>query len=100
MQEDYGLTSTIQHYACMIDILGREGCWDEAKELIYKMSFHPNPILWMTLLSSCVKYGNLELGQWASKCLVKSYCRRPIGYVLMSNIYVAHHICRKQVERF
>lgn len=92
MRENYGLTPTIKHYVCIVDILGRAGCLDKAEDLVLKMPFQPVSLVWMTLLGSCAKYGNLELGCRAFTCLVKSDCRNPAMYVLMSNIYLANYM--------
>ncbi|GFY94678.1 pentatricopeptide repeat (PPR) superfamily protein [Actinidia rufa] len=50
----------MEHYGCMVDLLGRAGLVVEAFELIEKMSVQPDPILWATLLGACKIHGKWE----------------------------------------
>ncbi|KAE8055873.1 hypothetical protein FH972_012686 [Carpinus fangiana] len=59
----YKLNPTIEHYGCMVDLLGRAGLLVEAKELIEKMPFKPNAAIWGALLNACWIHGHLELGK-------------------------------------
>ncbi|KAG6682262.1 hypothetical protein I3843_13G115000 [Carya illinoinensis] len=42
MTEDFGISPTSEHFACMVDLLGRAGPLEEAKNLIDGMPFKPN----------------------------------------------------------
>ena len=69
----HALTPTIQHYICMIDILGRVGCIDEAERVVLEMPFEPNYIVWITFLSSCEKHEWLEAGMCISDYFALSF---------------------------
>ncbi|KAH9289528.1 hypothetical protein KI387_033645, partial [Taxus chinensis] len=66
MKHDHGIQPTIEHYACMVDQLGRAGCLEEAEGFIHKMPFPPRALMWRTLLGACRIHGNLELGKRAA----------------------------------
>ncbi|RVW60092.1 Pentatricopeptide repeat-containing protein [Vitis vinifera] len=57
MSNNHGIVPQLDHYACMVDILGRAGQISEAKELIDKMPMEPDSVVWSALLGSCRKHG-------------------------------------------
>eukprot|EP01018_Ginkgo_biloba_P008673 Gb_07617 [translate_table: standard] len=87
MSQDHCITPTIQHYACMVDLLGRAGCLDQADELIKKMPLEPDAIVWGALLSACRIHGNTELGKYAAERLLELEPRCVGTHVLLANIY-------------
>eukprot|EP01018_Ginkgo_biloba_P025502 Gb_26010 [translate_table: standard] len=89
MINDHCIAPRADHYACMVDLLGRAGRLNEAEILIDNMPFEPDAIIWGALLSACRIYGNVELGKRAAKQLFKlePQCAGP--YVLLSNIYAS-----------
>ncbi|KAI5074007.1 hypothetical protein GOP47_0012020 [Adiantum capillus-veneris] len=56
---------TIEHFNCMVDLLGRAGQLEKVQMLLEQMPFHPNLVTWSSVLSSCKKLGNVDLGMWA-----------------------------------
>nr|CAN66904.1 hypothetical protein VITISV_025136 [Vitis vinifera] len=56
MSNNHGIVPQLDHYACMVDILGRAGQISEAKELIDKMPMEPDSVVWSALLGSCRKH--------------------------------------------
>eukprot|EP01018_Ginkgo_biloba_P015181 Gb_08060 [translate_table: standard] len=89
MSRDYQIPPRVEHYACMVDLLGRAGCLDEAQDLIEKMPLEPNDSVWGALLSACRVYCNLELGEHVAKRLFQLCPENSGYYVLLSNIYAA-----------
>lgn len=77
----------IEHYACMIDLLGRAGRLEEAKDLIEKMPMKPNVGIWQTLLSVCRMHGEVEMGKLVGEMLLRLDGNNPANYVMMSNMY-------------
>ena len=59
MSQDNVITPTIEHYACMVNLLGRVGHLDESYEFVNSMPFKPTPGMWGTFLSSCKAHSNL-----------------------------------------
>eukprot|EP01018_Ginkgo_biloba_P000473 Gb_25129 [translate_table: standard] len=89
MTRDYGIMPRLEHYACMVDLLGRAGRLDEAETFINEMPFKPDALIWRTLLGACKIHGNTELGQRAAQSLLELEPQEPSTYVLLSNIYAA-----------
>ena len=45
MSQYYRITPTMEHYSCMVDLLGRAGLLDDAQDFIKKMPVEPNATL-------------------------------------------------------
>ncbi|KAL5565920.1 hypothetical protein UlMin_029084 [Ulmus minor] len=87
MTASYQIVPKLEHYGCMVDILGRNGCVEEAHDLIRSMPVKPNAPLWGSLLSSCRTHGDLELAEVALKELIDLEPWNSGNYVLLSNMY-------------
>ncbi|KAM7470016.1 hypothetical protein LguiA_008199 [Lonicera macranthoides] len=77
----------IEHYGCMVDLLGRSGQVREAHDLIQSMHVKPNAALWGALLSACRTHGDTELAEHVVKELINLEPWNSGNYVLLSNIY-------------
>eukprot|EP01018_Ginkgo_biloba_P009691 Gb_04616 [translate_table: standard] len=89
MSESCGIAPRLEHYACMVDLLGRAGHLDKAEDFINKVPFEPAALLWRTLLGACRVHGNIDLGKRAAECLLEIEPQDATTYVLLSNIYAA-----------
>lgn len=89
MKEEYGIVPRIEHYGCMVDLLGRSGKVKEAYDYIQSMPLQPNAIVWRTLLGACTIHGNLALGEVARAQLRQLEPGNSGDYVLLSNLYAA-----------
>ncbi|XP_068662917.1 pentatricopeptide repeat-containing protein At2g27610-like [Aristolochia californica] len=87
MERHYGLAPSMSHYACVIDMMGRAGCLNEAFQIVNEMPYEPDSLIWKTLAGSCKVYGKLELGKLAAKEATKLSPDDPANYVLLSNLY-------------
>ncbi|OVA07659.1 Pentatricopeptide repeat [Macleaya cordata] len=87
MRRVYGLKPKLQHYGCMVDLLGRAGFLEEARNLIEVMPIEPNDVIWRTLLSSCMNHENFEMGVKVANYLIELDSTKSSSYVLLSNIY-------------
>ncbi|KAJ4956716.1 hypothetical protein NE237_013499 [Protea cynaroides] len=87
MMNHYGILPRFDHYACMIDLLGRGGYLKEAEEFIKILPFEPGAGIWATFLASCRLHGDYERGQWAAEKLIELEPQNSSPYVLLSNIY-------------
>jgi pentatricopeptide repeat protein len=84
-----GVSATVEHYASMVDLLGRAGCLDMAQDLVKDMPCEPNSIVWKALLGACRIHGNVEMGEHIAKQALKVDPGNAAGYVLPSNIDAA-----------
>ncbi|KAK1363860.1 Pentatricopeptide repeat-containing protein [Heracleum sosnowskyi] len=58
-----GLTPGPKHYSCMISLLTRAGLLVEAEQMIIESPYSSENLeMWRTLLSSCVRNRNVEIG--------------------------------------
>ncbi|KAJ7527655.1 hypothetical protein O6H91_16G065000 [Diphasiastrum complanatum] len=89
LSKNHGVTPTKEHYACMVDLLGRAGCLDDAELFINKMPIQPGSVVWMTLLGAARNHGHVEIGGRAFDRVVKLEPKNAAPYVLLSNIYAA-----------
>ncbi|KAG5252170.1 pentatricopeptide repeat-containing family protein [Salix suchowensis] len=76
MAKDYGIEPQIEHYGCMVDLLGRLGRLEEAYNFITTMKVAPDHI-----------HGNLELAERVAKSLVACKNADSGTYILLSNAY-------------
>jgi len=89
MSRDYCITPRLEHYACIVDLLGRAGHLDEAIDFIKKMPLQPDAIVWGALLAACRIHCNIELGQNVAEHLFELEPENAGWHVLLSNIYAA-----------
>ncbi|XP_022757524.1 pentatricopeptide repeat-containing protein At4g01030, mitochondrial [Durio zibethinus] len=87
MSSDYGITPTIEHYSCMVDLLGRAGYLDEAWDFIQSMPLKPDATIWGALLGSCRIHKNIQLAEIAVKKLFELEPYNSANYILMMNLY-------------
>ncbi|KAK9146522.1 hypothetical protein Sjap_006425 [Stephania japonica] len=86
METAYNLTPKIEHYGCIIDLLGRMGRLIEVYNLINEMPMAPNEVIWGTLLSACRVHNNVELGELVAKRMLELNHSDPWIRVVMSNM--------------
>lgn len=87
MGQTYRLPYEIEHYACMVDILGRGGLLDAAVKLIGGMPMKPDAIIWGALLGSSRIHRNISFAKQILKQLLELNMYSGGLYVLMSNIF-------------
>lgn len=87
MIKEHHIKPRLEHYGCMVDLLGRYGHVKEAFELIRSMPMRPSAAIWGALLSACRIHGDLEIAEHAAKELVSLEPWNSGNYVLLSNIY-------------
>ncbi|XP_077222496.1 pentatricopeptide repeat (PPR) superfamily protein [Tasmannia lanceolata] len=86
---DHRVEPTPEHYACMVDLLGRAGQLENALDFIGRMPIEPGPGVWGALLGACMTHKNTRLAQLASEKLFELEPENSGYYVLLSNIYSA-----------
>eukprot|EP01018_Ginkgo_biloba_P029187 Gb_18176 [translate_table: standard] len=87
MVQDHHIRPTAEHYACMVDLLGRAGHLDEAHEFIKSMPIEPTASVLGALLGACRVHGKVELGECMAERLFQLEPGNAGNYVLLSNIY-------------
>jgi pentatricopeptide repeat protein len=85
----YRIPAKLEHYTCMVDLLGRAGHLQEAENMIQGMPCKPNAAIWMALLGACRIHGNVEMGERMAKRVLELEPKNAAGFVLLSNLYAA-----------
>lgn len=89
MSKKFNMVPTVEHYACMVDILGRAGKLHEAKEFIESANIDHGLYLWRILLSASRNNRDYEMGIYAGEKLMELGSPESSAYVLLSSIYSA-----------
>lgn len=87
MEQDHGISPGEDHYACMVDMLGRAGRIKEAHELIRSLPFEAGVLVWQNLLGACHVHGDAETGLLAAKQALSLDKNDSSTYVLLSNMF-------------
>ncbi|KAL5786462.1 hypothetical protein ACOSQ2_008854 [Xanthoceras sorbifolium] len=89
MNETYGIEPEIEHYACLVDALGRAGQTQQAEELMVTMPFEASASMYRALLGACRVQGDTETGKRLAERLLSLEPSDSAAFVLLSNIYAA-----------
>ncbi|XP_059665029.1 pentatricopeptide repeat-containing protein At2g41080 [Cornus florida] len=86
MVQQYGLEPRLEHYTCMVDLLGRSGCLKEAEDLITTMAIKADAVIWKTLLSACKIHKNADMAKRIADEVLRIDPLDSASYVLLSNV--------------
>lgn len=89
MTRDYGVMPSLEHYMCMVDILGRAGQIAEAEDFIRKLPNEGAASAWLNVLAVCKIHGDGERGVHAADLALKLDSNNAGAYVSLSNLYAA-----------
>ncbi|KAL8100526.1 pentatricopeptide repeat-containing protein At1g50270 [Apium graveolens] len=89
MKKLYGIEPNMDHYGCMVDLLGRAGCLKEALVLIENMPMDPSPVVWGALFGACMIHKSYELGEKIGNHLIKLQPHHSGRYALLANLCAA-----------
>ncbi|VFQ94818.1 unnamed protein product [Cuscuta campestris] len=85
----HGIVPRIEHYTCVIDMLGRAGQLKAAYDLLLAMPVNPNPVVWRAFLAACRLHGNADLAVVAAGKVLELNPEHCGNYVMLSNVYGA-----------
>lgn len=89
MTEKYGIKPNMEHYTCMVRLLGHAGHLDEAMKFINEIPFEPSIMVWRALLSACIIHKDIELGKVSAQKVLEMEPHDESTHVLLSNLYAA-----------
>ncbi|XP_002979199.2 pentatricopeptide repeat-containing protein At1g11290, chloroplastic [Selaginella moellendorffii] len=84
-----GVSPTIQHFGCMVSLLGKVGKLDQAEKLILSMKafrVEANAVVWKMFLDACKTHGNMEKGARAAAEVLRLESGDSFPYVVLANI--------------
>ncbi|KAI4297805.1 hypothetical protein L6164_037670 [Bauhinia variegata] len=87
MKLNYGMEPKIEHYGCMLDLIGRTGKLDQATSFIEEMPLLPTARIWGSLLNASRKKGDIELAEFAAQHIFSTENDNTGCYVVLSNMY-------------
>ncbi|KDP36381.1 hypothetical protein JCGZ_08650 [Jatropha curcas] len=87
--KEYGIEPRHQHYACVVDLLGRKGDLERAYKFIRNMPIEPGVSVWGALLSACKIHRHFTLGEYAAEQLFSLDPYDTGHYVQLSNLYAS-----------
>ncbi|KAF2289067.1 hypothetical protein GH714_025612 [Hevea brasiliensis] len=85
--EDQKVQPKIEHYGCLVDLLGRAGLLDDAFQVVKTMPLKADGTIWRALLGACKLHGNVKLADQVGRILIKLEPHNHMNYVLLSNVY-------------
>ncbi|VFQ70810.1 unnamed protein product [Cuscuta campestris] len=89
MKRKYGIEPGAEHYACVVDMLGRAGMVDRAYKVILEMPMQPTVSVWGALLGACRVHGISELGKVAAENLFRIDPLDSGNRVILSNMFAS-----------
>ncbi|XP_065875237.1 pentatricopeptide repeat-containing protein At1g03540 [Euphorbia lathyris] len=90
MTEEYGIEPGIEHYNCIVDLLGRAGLLEEAENLIESAHCRDKSSIWAVLLGACATDTNsTAVAERIAKKTMELEPDYHLSYVYLANIYRA-----------
>ncbi|CAO2162531.1 unnamed protein product [Urochloa humidicola] len=89
MRMHHGIKPSMDHYTCIVRLLGRAGHLNDALKFIGDIPSEPSAMVWRALLSSCVVHKNVALGRFSAEKVLEIEPQDETTYVLLSNMYAA-----------
>ncbi|CAI0550818.1 unnamed protein product [Linum tenue] len=86
MQNEFKVVPRLEHYGCLVDLMGRAGLLGEASDFIDGMPCEPDGSVLGSLLSSCTIHGEMRLGHEVGQKLIELQPQYSGRYVALSNI--------------
>ncbi|CAN6861625.1 unnamed protein product [Brassica oleracea] len=87
MKGRFGVEPGLEHYGCMVDLLGRAGYLQKAYDLVLTMKMKPDSVIWSSLLAACRIHKNVELAEISVARLFELDSSNCGYYMLLSHIY-------------
>ncbi|KAK9049377.1 hypothetical protein SSX86_031655 [Deinandra increscens subsp. villosa] len=86
MVNRYGVEPRVDHFSCLVDLVGRAGYLDAAENLIKRDDFKVHSSIWWNLFSGCAAHGDLRLGRIVAGFLLEAEEDKAGVYVVLANI--------------
>ncbi|KAL6627254.1 hypothetical protein ACP70R_030980 [Stipagrostis hirtigluma subsp. patula] len=89
MVQEHKISPSMEHYTCMVDLLGRAGLLRDASELIKTMPMRPDLCVWGALLNSCRIHGNAAMAEATITKVLQAEAESTGNHMLITNLYAA-----------
>ncbi|KAL5982122.1 hypothetical protein ACLOJK_016191 [Asimina triloba] len=88
MVHEFGIAPRVEHFASLVDVIGRYGQVKDAMEVIKGMPVVPDKAVWGALLGACRVHNDINLARIAAEALMTIEPESSAPYVLLHNMYV------------
>ncbi|XP_047325826.1 pentatricopeptide repeat-containing protein At2g44880 [Impatiens glandulifera] len=85
--DEFNLKPGIEHYGCLIHLLGKSGCLEEAEKLIEEMPYDVNGVVLSSFLSACGFAKDVERVERMKKKAIEMEPWNDGNYVMLRNLY-------------
>ncbi|KAL6619161.1 hypothetical protein ACP70R_034300 [Stipagrostis hirtigluma subsp. patula] len=89
MKDVHGVEPGVEHYGCVVDLLGRSGRIQRAFDTIRGMPVPADAKIWGSLLSACRSHGDVDTAVVAAERLVELEPGDVGNLVMLANMYAA-----------
>ncbi|RDX81580.1 Pentatricopeptide repeat-containing protein, partial [Mucuna pruriens] len=89
MNERYGIEVSMQHYACVVDLLCRSGRTVEAYEFFKALPIQVTESMAGAFLNGCKVHGRRDLAKMMAEEIMKMKLKGPGSFITLSNIYAS-----------
>ncbi|KAI4299689.1 hypothetical protein L6164_033123 [Bauhinia variegata] len=89
MTKIHQMEPQVQHYGCLVDLLGRAGLLEEAKKVVREMPMEPDSYVLGALLNACRLHGEVELGEETVRSLIDQTLDHGGIHTLLSNLFAS-----------
>ncbi|KAG0536071.1 hypothetical protein BDA96_03G033000 [Sorghum bicolor] len=89
MVREHKISPTMEHYTCMVDLLGRAGLLKDVFDLIETMPMRPDLCVWGALLNSCRIHGDAAVAEAAIAKVLQVDTETTGNHTLITNLYAA-----------
>ena len=85
--EKYGVVPTVEHVACMVNMLGRAGFTERAFEMVKEKEMEGSSKAWGALLYACSLHGDIAVAEVAAAKLFELEPDNAHNFELLAKIY-------------
>ncbi|KAF2539101.1 hypothetical protein F2Q68_00019658 [Brassica cretica] len=87
MVNEYKIQPQMEHYSSLVDVISRQGRFEEAMGVIKSMPFEPDKTVWGAVLDACRIYNNVGLAHAAAEAMSRLEPESSTPYVSLYNMY-------------
>jgi pentatricopeptide repeat protein len=87
MVREHKISPSMEHYTCMVDLLGRAGLLKDASDLIETMPMRPDLCMRGALLNSCRMHGNAAMAEATIAKVLQAETETTGNHMLITNLY-------------
>ncbi|XP_021747378.1 pentatricopeptide repeat-containing protein At3g03580-like [Chenopodium quinoa] len=98
MESHYGVSPSVEHYSCMVNLLGHAGYVKEAEEFLLSSPFKGDYEMWKSLLTSCEAHRDFDVAARVAEYCLHLNPNDSSTNTILSNIYASKQLW-SEVER-